>query len=224
MEDGVDTLGRWMAHHLAELLTEAEHAKGSRGREVKESVADLILKIWDRRRLLQSRVDPLATYKKGAEVLAAINASAGAFSNWAPARAPTQASLSLDIYALASRLALLGVVETLPKSPGAIHPVVESMLAPAEREFLGAAQAIGHFAGSGAGEATTPAAAKAAVTDTVAIRTALLKKITATAASLLALSADAARDSSVPAKKRRLAPVKSKRGATASPARRTSRT
>ena len=46
-EDGVDTLGRWMAHHLAELLDQAENAKTKVERsKARKQATETILKVW----------------------------------------------------------------------------------------------------------------------------------------------------------------------------------
>ena len=46
LEDGVDTLGRWMAHHLAELMSIAEHGITSEVRiEASQQVRDTTLRI-----------------------------------------------------------------------------------------------------------------------------------------------------------------------------------
>src|SRR4051812_2064411 len=47
---GVDTLGRWMAHHVAELMLNAEHSADLDDRRANEDRAvDTILRIWDHR-------------------------------------------------------------------------------------------------------------------------------------------------------------------------------
>ncbi len=60
IDKGSDTLGRWMAHHLAELIAEAEDADGDDRIEVRDRVFDLILKIWSHRRSLPRRKYPLS--------------------------------------------------------------------------------------------------------------------------------------------------------------------
>ena len=50
LDDGVDTLGRWMAHRVAELMQCAEQAETQAEREfAKQECSELILKIWERR-------------------------------------------------------------------------------------------------------------------------------------------------------------------------------
>lgn len=69
-EDGVDTLGRWMAHYLAELIHEAENgttaAKRSRA---SQKATETILKIWEHRLSLPGEAYPLAPYKDVVKVL-----------------------------------------------------------------------------------------------------------------------------------------------------------
>lgn len=49
LDPGVDTLSRWMAHHIAELMDEADKAKGDEKKAKQTQCAELILKMWDRR-------------------------------------------------------------------------------------------------------------------------------------------------------------------------------
>jgi hypothetical protein len=55
-----DTLGRWMAHYLAERLTSLEEKSGSERAIANAEVADLVLRLWSLRRQLPSRRLPLA--------------------------------------------------------------------------------------------------------------------------------------------------------------------
>jgi hypothetical protein len=50
--DRVDTLGRWMAHYIAERITEAESAPASSKKELEAECAEEILKIWAQRQQL----------------------------------------------------------------------------------------------------------------------------------------------------------------------------
>jgi hypothetical protein len=50
LDDGVDTLGRWMAHRVAELMQQAEQAETQVEKEsAKKECSELILRIWERR-------------------------------------------------------------------------------------------------------------------------------------------------------------------------------
>ena len=63
LEPGVDTLGRWMAHHLAEVMQEVESAEGSDKEQAQERAVDLILKLWSHRRNLPRGAYPLNDLK-----------------------------------------------------------------------------------------------------------------------------------------------------------------
>src|SRR6266850_1299641 len=50
LQSSNDTLARWMVHHLAELMTRAEHAQSEQARSAAtESAVTLILTIWEHR-------------------------------------------------------------------------------------------------------------------------------------------------------------------------------
>jgi hypothetical protein len=54
LENSVDTLGRWLAHRIAELMERAEQGQAEVEREAaKRECAELILRVWERRRLWQ---------------------------------------------------------------------------------------------------------------------------------------------------------------------------
>jgi hypothetical protein len=63
LDDGTDTLGRWMAHHLADLIEKAKGSATAAERERYRKVAtDVILKLWSRRDSLPGRAYPLAPF------------------------------------------------------------------------------------------------------------------------------------------------------------------
>ena len=59
LEQTNDTLACWMAHHLAEVLQEAENAEGDDKELAHGRAVDLILKIWSHRRSLPGGAYPL---------------------------------------------------------------------------------------------------------------------------------------------------------------------
>ncbi len=71
LDDSTDTLGRWMAHHLAELMTAAADLGKSKVARAQASAraAKLILKIWKRRSHLPGDIYPLTQYRNVLEVL-----------------------------------------------------------------------------------------------------------------------------------------------------------
>jgi hypothetical protein len=69
-EDRVDTLERWMAHHLAELIDTAESGVTATERlKARRSATETILKIWEHRTSLPGKAYPLAPYKDVLKVL-----------------------------------------------------------------------------------------------------------------------------------------------------------
>ncbi|MGA2229193.1 MAG: AVAST type 3 anti-phage protein Avs3b [Syntrophobacteraceae bacterium] len=58
LDPGVDTLSRWMAHYIVELIEEAESAKVEERPNKLAKCADAILKLWEHRRQLPSGKRP----------------------------------------------------------------------------------------------------------------------------------------------------------------------
>jgi hypothetical protein len=71
-------MGRWLAHHLAELIKEAADKKKttSQRTEARKQAATLILKLWDRRMSLPGNAYPLAKYRDVLRVLDLLRSSA----------------------------------------------------------------------------------------------------------------------------------------------------
>lgn len=67
--DGVDTLGRWMSHHLAELINKAENGSKQEKKKASAEAVDIILKIWEHRVSLPGNAYPLSRFKDIISVL-----------------------------------------------------------------------------------------------------------------------------------------------------------
>lgn len=63
LDSGVDTLSRWMAHYIAELIKEAETAKVDERPEKLDKCADAILKLWERRHQLPNGKRPFQDFE-----------------------------------------------------------------------------------------------------------------------------------------------------------------
>lgn len=63
LDPGVDTLGRWMAHYIAELIQNAETAKTEERPYKLSACADAILKLWDHRHQLPSGKRPFEEFE-----------------------------------------------------------------------------------------------------------------------------------------------------------------
>lgn len=63
---------RWMAHHLAELITTAKAAEGEEKQRAEDRASELILKLWANRRGLPGQADPLHGHLEAIKVLGAM--------------------------------------------------------------------------------------------------------------------------------------------------------
>lgn len=107
-----DTLGRWMAHYLAERLTSLDRKTGPERGIAEAEVADLILRLWSLRRHLPGARLPLADVD---DVEAAIGRLAPGRGPWAyfgvfdtetePSLEETETSTTLTAALLVDRLA-----------------------------------------------------------------------------------------------------------------------
>lgn len=105
LRDSTDTMGRWLAHHLAELMTESRNRKTSAAHrvEARKQATDLILKIWERRNLLPGNAYPLAQYKDILRVLSFLRSDG---NPWNQRRATPYQVTAASIYDRLSRLVI----------------------------------------------------------------------------------------------------------------------
>jgi hypothetical protein len=74
LDESRDTLARWLAHHVAELITDAEKAgRFSATTETADRAVETILKIWDHRANLPGNANPLAPYRNVLQTLEELN-------------------------------------------------------------------------------------------------------------------------------------------------------
>jgi hypothetical protein len=70
LDERGDTLSRWMAHHVAELIHQARSLPPGRERsEAQKQATETILKIWEHRANLPHRAYPLAPFKDLLKIL-----------------------------------------------------------------------------------------------------------------------------------------------------------
>lgn len=102
LEDSNDTLGRWMAHHVAELITAAKEAKNKAERAVAEECAvETILKLWEHRTALPGQAYPLAQFREILELLSKLTPDA---NPWHRQAGGQRQQLSLDLFNDLTRL------------------------------------------------------------------------------------------------------------------------
>jgi hypothetical protein len=114
-------MGRWLAHHVAELMNEAANKRKSTAQRVKarKQAVSLILKIWDRRTSLPGNAYPLARYKDILRVLDILQVSA---NPWQGRNGTRHQILAAGIFDSLCRLVIvllvldLSIVEALKKS------------------------------------------------------------------------------------------------------------
>ena len=110
LEDRGTVLERWLAHHLAEVIAEADRAVGPAKAASETQAVDLVLKLWAHRRALPEPADPLGGYRKAVDVLGRLMPEA---NPWAYYHRPdTYDGLLREIFELLSRIVLAGLLLT----------------------------------------------------------------------------------------------------------------
>jgi hypothetical protein len=110
------TLGRWMAHHLARLILEADDASPAQKRNAARKKAEqLILQLWEQRASLPAHADPMTRYKSALTTLESLSSNA---APWQRNSAVKLHSLVADLHDSVSKL-IYGVLlsEMAPEMP-----------------------------------------------------------------------------------------------------------
>jgi hypothetical protein len=114
-EDGVDTLGRWMAHHLAELIDTAENGVTTAERlRAREKATETILKIWEHRTSLPGKAYPLAPYKNVLQVLDRLRPDDNPFRYFRHHGETKREQLAADLFDSLSRLIIALLLMKVP--------------------------------------------------------------------------------------------------------------
>jgi hypothetical protein len=139
-EDGVDTLGRWMSHHLAELLRDAEKAKTAADRaNACSNALKTIFKIWEHRASLPGNAYPLAPYRDVMAVLSRLRPGSNPFRRYRP-RGDGEDELAADLFDCLSRLviALLLMKTRNKQKPANVDKAVFRSLSKEEQQIVAA--------------------------------------------------------------------------------------
>jgi len=116
-ESEVDTLGRWMAHHLAELMDQAENelttAKRTKAR--KEAV-ETILKIWEHRASIPGTAYPLTKYADVLKGIDRLQPKSGMFGYFGRYAENKQEQLAAALFNNFSRLNIALLLMKIPSS------------------------------------------------------------------------------------------------------------
>lgn len=73
LEPGVDTLSRWMAHYIAELLAKLENVKGDEKAQVQQHCFETILTLWQHRSSYRDGHRPFENFEPIFQTLEALN-------------------------------------------------------------------------------------------------------------------------------------------------------
>jgi hypothetical protein len=86
--DSVDTLGRWMAHHIAELVQEAEGATADDRPAKLAQLRDAILALWAHRFEMPTGKRPFGEFEPILRALASLDPESQSSRYFSPSRAP----------------------------------------------------------------------------------------------------------------------------------------
>lgn len=103
-------LDRWLAHHLAELISEADRAAGPEKATAERQAVKLILRLWRNRRALPARVDPLGGYRDAIAVLGRLLPDADPWARYR--RNGSHEDLLHEIFEAMSRVIAGGILLT----------------------------------------------------------------------------------------------------------------
>ena len=124
-------LERWIAHHLAELMAEAERATGPAKDEAEARAADLVLRLWARRRDLPAAADPLGSYREAIAVLSRLLPDRNPWAVYARHDGPEQVFHAL--FDCMARVVVCSLLLTVARPPREVAPAEEAAM---EREEL----------------------------------------------------------------------------------------
>lgn len=133
LTDRGTVLARWMAHHVAEIIAEAEAAEGQVRRSLEKQAVDLILRIWRHRRSLPDPADPLAGYREAIEVLGRLLPDS---NPWLFVQRDDRVGLLKEMFETLSRAVYLGLVLTCVSGPRPIAAAEEEALEDEERQIV----------------------------------------------------------------------------------------
>lgn len=94
--DSVDTLGRWMAHYLADLIQEAEITTGDDQLTTQARLRDSILALWAHRFELPTGIRPFGEFEPILRALASLDPESETPRYFSPSCAPSSESIESE--------------------------------------------------------------------------------------------------------------------------------
>ncbi len=147
-EDRRDTLARWMAHHLAELMDEAEKGPTATERlRARKSATETILKVWEHRTSLPGTAYPLASYKDVLKVLDLLRPGGNPFWRFGRHAETKRDQLASALFDGLSRLTIALLSMKVPSDRGSaeVSGAATKALGEAEQRVLSALQQWGEL-------------------------------------------------------------------------------
>jgi hypothetical protein len=147
-EEGVDTLGRWMAHHLAELIDKAENGVTPDERsKAHKNATKTILMIWEHRASLPRKAYPLAPYEELLKLLDRLRPGANPFRYFGPPAETKRDHLAAELFDGLSRLIIALLLMKLPSGAESanVDTAAIEALSETEQHVLAALQRWGEL-------------------------------------------------------------------------------
>jgi hypothetical protein len=129
LDSSVDTLGRWLVHHIAELIRDAEDGAAADVSDRQAAAVAAILKFWEHRRSMD-RIDPLRELKPMLSVIRTLNPDE---NRWGGYRGNGSTAL-WDLYSAVRQIIIFRLLDKAP----ATQVEQNKFLSDEEAEIVGA--------------------------------------------------------------------------------------
>lgn len=133
-----EVLEHWLAHHLAEVIAEADDLVGPSKETAEARAVDLILKLWSHRRALPEPVDPLGGYRDAIKILGQLMPDSDPWKRLYQTDTHDYANLLRDMFEILSKSVVLGLLLTQVASSRSITEAESKGLEEEEKYLLSA--------------------------------------------------------------------------------------
>lgn len=123
-----------MAHHLAEVIAQADAATGIEKTEADARAADLIQRLWAKRRSLPTSADPLGGYRESVAVLSRLMPDSNPWAAYEGRHG--QEGLLRKLFDAMARVVVGGILLTLTRAPREVSAAETGALEQDERVLL----------------------------------------------------------------------------------------
>ena len=107
-----EVLEHWLAHHLAEVIAEADNSVGPSKEGAEARAVDLILRLWRHRRALPEPVDPLGGYRDAIKILGQLMPDSDPWNRLYRPDTNDYADLLRDMFEILSKSVVFGLLLT----------------------------------------------------------------------------------------------------------------